>query len=205
MSEQPEQALERRQQLSALMDGEADLHCTARLCAAWRDDVDARQTWHAWHLIGDVLRSDDLASTVPRDTRFVVSLRARLGAEPVVIAPQATPPAARAPRRAWGAAAAAAAGFAVVVGAVLVVNTSSPPASAPVLAQQEAAPARAALAPLPVVAPLAEPQVVIADGNVIRDARLDRYLAAHKPVGRNPALATSSFGAARPVDGQANR
>ena len=31
-------------------------------CADWAADPEARQAWHTYHLIGDVLRSDDLAS-----------------------------------------------------------------------------------------------------------------------------------------------
>lgn len=202
MSQQHEHELQRRQLLSALMDGEADTPSVAPLCAAWRDDADARATWHAWHLIGDVLRSDDLAAPVRRDARFVASLRQRLGAEPVVLAPVPQ----RRARRAWSSAAAVAAGFVLVVGAVLVVDMNAP-GDAPVqLAGRTAAPTRVAespvapaqpaapvavlsVAPPEVAVPLAEPQVLVADGKLIRDARLDHYLAAHKPFGGNPALA----------------
>lgn len=205
MSQQPEQVRERRLQLSALMDGEADVPSTAQLCAIWRDDADSRQTWHAWHLIGDVLRSDDLASQGRRDAVFVASLRERLRAEPVVVAPQPLIRPSRTPRRAWGAGIAVAAGFAAVMAAVLALNTSAPPAVAPVLAQQEAVPT-APVAAATVMAPPAEPQVLVADGKLIRDARLDRYLAAHKPIGGNPVFAMpSSFGAPRPVDGSGSR
>src|SRR4051812_30230061 len=74
--------------LSALSDGEADAPAIARACAAWRDDAGLRSAWHAWHLIGDVLRSDDLACRPGRDAAFVAALRRRLAAEPVVLAPQ---------------------------------------------------------------------------------------------------------------------
>lgn len=179
MSDQLEQ---QRQQWSTLMDGEADAATVAALCARWRSDAQARRTWHAWHLVGDVLRSDDLSSTAARDARFISMLRERLAAEPVVLAP----PSAAAPRRRWTSAAAVAAGFVAVVGTVLVMDFPAPPAAEPALAQRapEVEPVRAG------PAAVAEPQFVVADGQLIRDARLDRYLAAHKPVGggRPPAL-----------------
>ena len=50
--------------------------------------------WHAWHLIGDVLRSEDLASDPRVDRRLCAAIRARLRSEAVVLAP---PPSAAAP------------------------------------------------------------------------------------------------------------
>ena len=44
--------------------------------------------WHAYHLIGDVLRSDDLASAPGRDAAFLQRLSARLDDEPAVLAPE---------------------------------------------------------------------------------------------------------------------
>ena len=38
--------------LSALADGESQ--AADRACKLWRDDAQARRTWHADHLIGDV-------------------------------------------------------------------------------------------------------------------------------------------------------
>src|SRR5579862_1544718 len=75
--------------LSALADGDATESESARAFHAWREDDDARATWHAYQLIGDVLRSDDLASDPAADQDFLVALRARLAAEPVVLAPTA--------------------------------------------------------------------------------------------------------------------
>src|SRR5688500_8447097 len=77
--------------LSALTDGELDSAAAARACARWRDDPSQRSAWHAYQLIGDVLRSDDLASTARRDAAFLAALRTRLAAEPVVLAPEAEP------------------------------------------------------------------------------------------------------------------
>src|SRR5689334_13843162 len=72
-----------RRILSALADGDA-----TRAFQAWRDDPDARAAWHSYQLIGDVLRSEDLACEPEADQAFLVALRARLADEPVVLAPQ---------------------------------------------------------------------------------------------------------------------
>ncbi len=123
-----------RRILSALADGDATHSEAARAFQAWRDDPDARATWHAWQLIGDVLRSDDLAAEPAADEAFLVALRARLATEPVVLAPQpradeasvAQPVAANASARSrarWQGPVAMAAGFLAVVG---VLNVAGP-------------------------------------------------------------------------------
>jgi sigma-E factor negative regulatory protein RseA len=120
-----------RRILSALADGDATDGEAARAFQAWRDEPDARRTWHAWQLIGDVLRSDDLAAEPAADAAFLVALRARLAAEPVVLAPQARPVEAEAAlpatapraRARWQGPAAMAAGFLAVIG---VLNVAGP-------------------------------------------------------------------------------
>src|ERR1700743_2588643 len=77
-----------RRILSALADGDATDSEAARAFQAWRDDADARASWHTYQLIGDVLRSDDLAAEPAADETFLVSLRAPRAADPVVLAPQ---------------------------------------------------------------------------------------------------------------------
>lgn len=177
MSEQQPTPPPRRECLSALMDGDAQALSAA--CAAWRDDADARGQWHAYHLIGDVLRSEELAQSPAADARFLSALRVRLAVEPVVLAPAARP-AAAAPRRRWLAPAAAAAAFVVVAGVLVVTRGVLPGDSA--APQMAAAPA-----PAPVLrAAVAEP--LLADSALIRDARLDRYLSAHKQYGGSSAL-----------------
>ena len=76
-----------RAAMSALMDGELDESQVASLCTAWRTDRQCRADWHAYHLIGDVLRSEELATPATRDGAFMSRLRERLEREPVVLAP----------------------------------------------------------------------------------------------------------------------
>jgi sigma-E factor negative regulatory protein RseA len=121
-----------RRILSALADGDATDSEAARAFQAWRDEPDARASWHAYQLIGDVLRSDDLAARPAADESFLIALRARLAAEPVVLAPrprveaaaEALPVAANASARSrrWQGPVAMAAGFLAVVGVLNVVG-----------------------------------------------------------------------------------
>src|SRR3954471_7512954 len=76
-----------RQILSALADGEASEAESADAFHLWREDVEVRATWHCYHLIGDVMRSDDLAAPADGHQRLLAALRERLAAEPVVLAP----------------------------------------------------------------------------------------------------------------------
>lgn len=179
------------EEFSALVDGELGPDGLVRACASWRSDARSRQAWHAYHLIGDVLRSDDLASHPDRDVDFLNRLRERLADEPVVLAPSAVPTvpaiAGRRALRHWRAGAAVAAGFVAVAG-VLVVMRSPVPQAAPELARA------------PVVSPVVpvaadvgvEQAAYVTDGRVMRDARLDRYLAAHQQFAGASALGVPS-------------
>lgn len=169
--------------LSALMDGDAQ--ALASGCAAWRDDADARARWHAYHLIGDVLRSEELARPPAGDAAFLGALRSRLAGEPVVLAPAASVAAKWPARRRWLTSAAVAAGFVAVAGVVVVTRGVLPGDSAgPQLAAvTPAAQPRLVTRAAP---PAAEPQP--ADNALIRDARLDRYLAAHRQYGNSSAF-----------------
>ncbi|TAK99559.1 MAG: anti-sigma 24 factor [Aquabacterium sp.] len=124
-----------RAALSALADGEAPSADVARACAAWRDQPDARAAWHDYQMIGDVMRSDDLAHASSGDA-FLNKFRERLAQEPVVLAPvaatqtvnaqrmasgmkQASAVVAPLKRRAWAGPMAVAAGFVMVVGVLM--------------------------------------------------------------------------------------
>ena len=184
------------QRLSVLMDGEADAAAVKACCDAWGDDPAGRTAWHAYHLIGDVLRSEDLSRAPQRDAAFVAALRSRLDGEPVLLAPGTIgAPAAsrsvhRAPRwRAFSAPAAIAAGFVAVGGAVLVLR--APPTTAPATLAQTAPLELRAMAPSP-AATVAEVPAASLSGQMIRDARLQQYLDAHKQFGGSTALGVPS-------------
>ncbi len=204
-------ALER---LSALVDGELDEGTAGQACADWRDDAESRSAWHAYHLIGDVLRADDLACDPVRDAALVHALRARLANEPVVLAPRpiesATPGALRAARQrvgspkgarwSWRVPSAVAAGFVAVAGVLMLTRA---PGTLPdrqtgtTLAQVASAASVTGEASMPTASALAnsmsgEPQTLVASGTLIRDARLDRYLDAHKQFAGSSALGVPS-------------
>ena len=61
-------------QLSALCDGEADAGEAQASFDAWRDEPALRERWHAYQWIGDVMRSDDLASDAGHDQSFLLGL-----------------------------------------------------------------------------------------------------------------------------------
>ena len=179
------------EEFSALVDGELGPDGLVRACASWRSDARSRQTWHAYHLIGDVLRSDDLASHPDRDVDFLNRLRERLADEPAVLAPPAVPAgpaiAGRRALRHWRAGAAVAAGFVAVAG-VLVVMRSPVPQAEPELAR---APVVSPVVPVAADAGV-EQAAYVTDGRVMRDARLDRYLAAHQQFAGASALGVPS-------------
>ncbi|WP_169516931.1 sigma-E factor negative regulatory protein [Azohydromonas australica] len=185
---QPEQAL------SSLMDGELDDAAAARLAEDCRHDPRLRAAWHSYHLIGDVMRSQDLAQPPGHDSAFVLRLRERLAAEPVLLAPApvAMPERRRRrlPSRAWAASAVAAG--AMAVGGVLVLTRLQPLESSPaaaVLAQApQTAPQQPAGAATVAAQEPAPAAVAQADDRLLRDARLDRYLVAHKQWGSSFAM-----------------
>lgn len=202
-----------RQTMSALADAQPDAADAA--LALWAGDAEARRAWHAYQLIGDVLRSDELAVDAGRDEALLAAVRARLADEPAIVAPLPVPAApavqdggrAATLRRRWSFAAAAA-GFLAVGGVVGVLqgqgDTSRVAAQAPgssglaVLAPrgltasvEPVAAGGARVVPAPGQASAvgvpgaigADPQWRLLDGKVIRDARLDAYLRAHRGTG----------------------
>lgn len=163
---------EARRWLSAAIDG--DREAMGKACHAWRDDAQTRADWHAFHLIGDVMRSSELATPVARDAAFLDGLRTRLAAEPVVLAPER--PAQPRGRQGWLLPAAVAAGFVVVAGVLVVSRVSAPAPEAP--AQTLAA---AAAPGVMIVGQGAVLQPAPATGAaLIRDPRLDEFLRAHQ-------------------------
>ena len=198
--------------LSALVDGELEEASVASACAVWREEEEVRESWHSYQLIGDVLRSEDLASDATHDAAFLNAIRIRLTAEPVVLAPHplaasrlaASDPVAHSSndrhgrRWAWTTSAAVAAGFMAVAGVLLVVR--APDTGQEISARAGVVPGVQSAGGLPGGASLTsdpsalapDPQVLIANGKFIRDLRLDRYLAAHKQFAGSSALGVPS-------------
>ncbi len=181
--------------LSALADGDAQ--AADRACGRWRDDADARQTWHAYQLIGDVMRSEDLARPAAGDAAFLAGLRERLAAEPVVFAPQPTPAAVPARRRQpWLLPVAAAAGFVVVAGVLVLARVSQPGAEPGVGLATATPPAGVVLVGNPAVRPV---NTGVAGEVLLRDQQLDEYLRAHQSARGGVAVAAPG-GALRQVE-----
>ena len=160
-----------------LADPSADL---GSALAVWRQDADARQAWHCYHLIGDVMRSEDLAVEPARDLDFLCRLRDRMQSEPVHLGVAVTVPVPVGARervqpshQAWGspwrAGAALAASVAVATVVLLVSRpgTTGLDASAPVVAGGGALTVSA----LPTDA---------VNAGVLRDPRLDEFLLLHQ-------------------------
>jgi sigma-E factor negative regulatory protein RseA len=172
-TQDPDQA---RAWLSALVDGEAE--GAEHACNRWRDDEHLRRDWHAYQLIGDVMRSEDLAAPAGRDAAFLAGVRARLAAEPVVLAPQ---PVAARRRQPWLLPVAAAAGFVVVAG-VLVVARMNPSSTDGGQLVARDTPAEAAVATQPVM---------------LYDPTVQEYVRAHRSVGNSLAVAPPGGGLRR--------
>ncbi len=81
--------LNTREAISALADGQLRGQEFVRAVEAVHTNGDARAAWHAYHLVGDVLRTGDLPDR-GNDLDFVVRLQARLQEERIVtVAPDA--------------------------------------------------------------------------------------------------------------------
>lgn len=187
--------LKTREAVSALADGQLRGQEFARVVEAVSQDDDARATWHAYHLVGDVLRSGDAAAG-HNDLAFVARLQLRLKREESVIQTEDAPDfiaahtmntgsrgqfdtlneGANASRFRWKMVAGLASLTAVAAVGWSVMGTLNSGDSAKLAA--------AAVAPVAsVVVQVAEqPQVMI------RDPRLDELLAAHKQFGGTSAL-----------------
>lgn len=189
-------AVDRRECLSALADGEAE--ALADGCRLWREDPEARAAWHAYQLIGDVMRSDELASSADRDAAFLARVRERLAQEPVPLAPTpAAGPTAGVRHLGWRAPVAVAAGFVAVAGVLVLTRggldtlmLGSPGAEPPAAAMASASAGGGAVA---------AGGVLVRAGNQIRDPQLDAYLRAHQAV-RGTAAVALPGGALRNVD-----
>ncbi len=191
--------------MSAAADGDA--LALGAVCQAWRTDADARTNWHAYHLIGDVLRSAELASPPAHDVAFLNRLRQRMADEPVVLAPK---PALRWRASGWLVPAAVAAGLVAVAG-VLVMSQVSLPLAPQASQTMAAAPNLSGVMNAgagAVFATSGSAQVHPGDAALIRDPRLDEFLRAHQAARGGMAVAVPGSALRRvgtPLPGGASR
>lgn len=173
------------ERVSDLVDGYVPDGAGAHTIDAVLSDRQAVQAWHAYHVIGDVLRSSELAPS-GSDHAFLERLERRLAQEPQrpLVTPVQVEPAtanlasANASVFRWKMFAGVA-GFALVgvVGLNLWTQVGSR-SDAQMVAQD-------------VVLPRAPVAVVAADsgaGTMLRDPRLDELMAAHRQLGGHSAL-----------------
>lgn len=187
--------MDMREQLSALADGQLGEGEIAD-ALAYAAQAEGQVTWQLYHLVGDVLRSTDLARPCGPD--FMVRLREELAKEALVPAQIEPPPRIAAVAPAMEEAANASvfrwkmvAGFASLAAVAAIGWTSLASLQAP----GAAGGAQLALVPAPAqsTSPAAGAVVAVADAEggsqvMLRDPRLDELLAAHKQFGSTTAL-----------------
>ncbi|OLL30288.1 anti-sigma factor [Burkholderia sp. SRS-W-2-2016] len=173
------------ERLSAFVDGELfdEEHLNLdKFLAEFKGDD--RAAWSSYHLIGDALRSDDLAVSPAKSSAFLSGFAARLESEPHLLAPAAAPVA----RRLLGlrrrvvpafAVAAAAATLTWIVVPQLQGVPGGPGAQLASVQSRGDTVQRVAMASVP----------SSQDSNIIRDASLDQYLEAHQQFAQQPAMA----------------
>ncbi len=175
-----------RERVSALVDGDLQGDACARAVSELLDDREAIRTWHTYQVVGDVLRSAELAPT-RSDLAFLEKLEARLAQEPQRPHRVEDTPAGPRPMGAqlgandsvfrWKMLAATACTALVgVVGLGLWTQTG----------QSADARMAAAVPNAPAVS-----QVVTAESNagaMMRDPQLDELMAAHRQLGGHSAL-----------------
>ncbi len=181
--------------ISVLADGQLASEEFSRVLAVFEGDAEALARWNAYHLIGDVLRSPGLTAHAS-DAAFVARLRACLSREPAfdtasaviaaidstgqkslpIAGQQAVNPQREASNDAsfrWRLVA----GFASVAAVAAIAWNAGvgllTPSATPQLAQSDAA---------------QQVLVVSEQGTMVRDARMQELLAAHKQFGGTSAL-----------------
>ena len=175
--------------VSALMDGELQGSAQQASVETLLKDARAQEAWHRYHLIGDILRSDELAAGA-RDLEFLTKLESRLSQETMaarVEMPERVavlPPdgkhhtSANSDRFRWRMAAGGALTLALAVMAVFVLEPNMGRADIP-------------MAVAPQIMPDTQANVVaisVAPDGMIRDPRLDQLLSAHQQLGGHSAL-----------------
>ena len=189
-----------RELVSALVDGQLRGAEFASVVASVAGSEDALLAWHGYHVIGDALRSADLAAC-QGDQAFVARLRGRLNsavqtglfpaytpgglplsAEPPVVRGRAAPADSANDAVTRWKLISGVASMAAVAALGWHLLSDSAGLSRPVQLAAVPGATVAAAVTQPGATAIAEPQVML------RDARLDELLAAHKQFGGTSAL-----------------
>jgi sigma-E factor negative regulatory protein RseA len=172
-----------REQISALTDGQVQGDEFAHALAEVDRNLQSVQSWHLYHVIGDVMRSDALAPTT-RELAFWERLEEKLAAEPVRMdtagsdAPVATVQTSAndaSVRWKWLAGVSLSALVALVVAGGWPLQDDR----AAQLAKKES---------LPAVAPVAQVATKEDQPVMVRDPELDALMAAHQQLGGHSAF-----------------
>lgn len=196
-----ENYLDHRELVSALADGQLRDEEFAQAMETLAGSADARAAWHAYHLLGDVLRSGELAASRGHDAAFVSRLQLRLRREGPVSRPAPDANLAADPVHSGGAAgidhlpaasAANDAGFRwmpVAAFASLAALTVLGWHAVEGLSTRSASPQLTEVTTFP-IRPVQQAGTLAEAGQpvMIRDSRLDRLLAAHQQFGGTSAL-----------------
>jgi sigma-E factor negative regulatory protein RseA len=184
------QSVSRGERMSAFADGESldEIGNLGQFLAELTSHD--RTAWSDYHLIGDALRSDDLAESPAHSSAFMAAFSARFESEAHVLSPAASALIAQkrgnAFRRrfvpAFAVAAAAATLTWIVVPQLQGVDSHSGAQIASVGTSGDSV-QRVAMASVP--AATARPVI---EANIIRDADLDQYLEAHQQFSQQPAM-----------------
>jgi sigma-E factor negative regulatory protein RseA len=185
------QAMPRGERVSSFVDGESlgDIANLGQFLAEFSSQD--RAAWSDYHLIGDALRSDDLAESPARSSAFMASFSARFESEAHVLAPAASALVTDKARGnvfrrrfvpAFAVAAAAATLTWIVVPQLQGVDRH---AGAQVASTGNAdSVQRVAMASVPATATRSP----VVEANIIRDADLDQYLEAHQQFSQQPSM-----------------
>jgi len=186
--------LARREQLSALADGQLTGQ-ELEQALTFATQAEGESTWQLYHLVGDVLRSSDLAA--PANPDFMARLRGELAKEVPVVRPQPLVPsnpvvassmkdAANASVFRWKMVAS----FASLAAVAAIGWTSWTGLQG--MGGAGGGHGQLAMSTEAVSNPAAAPTLAVADADgqqvMIRDPRLDELLAAHKQFGSTSAL-----------------
>jgi sigma-E factor negative regulatory protein RseA len=186
-------AVSRGERMSAFVDGESlgEIGNLGQFLAGLTSQD--RDAWSDYHLIGDALRSDDLAETPAHSSAFMASFAARLASEAHVLAPAAASAVADKARGnvfrrrfvpAFAVAAAAATLTWIVVPQLQGVDSHAGAQVASVSGAGDSSMQRVAMASVPA----ATTRSPVVEANIIRDADLDQYLEAHQQFSQQPSM-----------------